>query len=156
ERLRTRLPRVARARPPALKDVRLSFEAGDIVAQGMSFGSPPPVEGAVSGAELGDVRGPAEKGFARVEKNGVPGDRQYAQSLDYPTLKVELDRELLGRSGATVADVADSLPPVTLSSRFIARNFWRDPKSGLGYQVQVQFAPERISSADDVRVIPIG
>jgi multidrug efflux pump subunit AcrB len=155
ERLRTQLPRVARQRPPALKDVRLSFEAGDIVAQVMSFGSPTPVEVAVSGPKLDDVRAYAEKVFAELQKVESLRDRQYAQSLDYPTLTVELDRELLGRSGATVADVADSLPAVTLSSRFIARNFWRDPKSGLGYQVQVQMAPERITSAEDVRIIPI-
>jgi multidrug efflux pump subunit AcrB len=155
ERLRTRLPRVARARPPALKDVRLSFEAGDIVAQVMSFGSPTPVEVAVSGPNMDHVRAYAEKVFAELQKIESLRDPQYAQSLDYPTLTVELDRELLGRSGATVADVADSLPAVTLSSRFISRNFWRDPKSGLGYQVQVQFAPERINSAEDVRVIPI-
>src|SRR5262249_49311798 len=155
ERLRTRLPEVARQRPPAMKDVRLSFEAGDIVAQVMSFGSPTPVEGAVSGPKMDDKPAYAQKGFAELKKIPSLRDLQIAQSLDYPALVVELDRELLGRSGATVSDVAASLPPVTLSSRFISRNFWRDPKSGLGYQVQVQLAAERINSAEDVRVIPI-
>jgi multidrug efflux pump subunit AcrB len=156
ERLRDRLPRLERRRLPAMKDVKLSFEAGDIVAQVMSFGSPTPVEVAVSGPKLEDTRAFAER--VRTELARVPAvrDLQYAQSLDYPTLAVQLDRELLGRSGATVDNVAEALPAVTLSSRFIARNFWRDPKSGIGYQVQVQMAPERMSKPEDLETIPIG
>jgi multidrug efflux pump subunit AcrB len=156
ERLRTNLPKVVRSQPPALQDVRLSFEAGDIVAQVMSFGSPTPVEVAVSGPNMEHNRAYAEKVFAELKKIESLRDLQIAQSLDYPTLAIELNRELLGRSEATVADVADGLPAVTLSSRFIARNFWRDPKSGLGYQMQVQLAQERITSAEDIKTMPIG
>ena len=65
-----------------------------------------------------------------------------AQSLDYPTVEVKIDRELAGRSGVTAEDVARSLVAATSSSRFVVPNYWRDPKSGIGYQVQVEI-PDR-------------
>src|SRR5262249_33839531 len=61
ERLRAKLPELPRQRAPLMKDVKLSFEAGDIVAQVMSFGSPTPVEVAVIGPRLTDNRVYAEK-----------------------------------------------------------------------------------------------
>src|SRR5262249_53199943 len=68
---------------------------------------------------------------------------------------VQIDRALLGLNGGTAADVAESLPAVVLSSRFVARNFWRDPTSGIGYQVQVQMAPEQMKSKQDLEMVPI-
>src|SRR5262249_31398838 len=56
ERLRAKLPQLYRPQPPFMKDVRLSFEAGDIVASVMSFGSSTPVEVSVTGANLAQNR----------------------------------------------------------------------------------------------------
>src|SRR4029077_12365817 len=41
------------------------------------------------------------------------------------------------------------------SSRFTVPNFWADPKSGVGYQVQVEVPPQRMDSLEQVRNIPI-
>src|SRR5262249_49247059 len=58
-------------------------------------------------------------------------------------------------TGITVAEVAYALRPFTLSSRFVARNFWADPASGIGYQVQVQMAEEKFKSVEDLKNLPI-
>src|SRR5207247_11182607 len=47
EQLRTRLPQRDRQQAPSMQDVKLSFEAGDIVGEVMSFGAPTPVEVAI-------------------------------------------------------------------------------------------------------------
>lgn len=154
-RLRAQLPQLVRSQEPAMKDVKLSFEAGDIVEEVMSFGAPNPVEVAVSGPNFAQSRAFAARLRELLARDPHLVDLHYAQSLDYPTLDVQLDRALLGRSGGTVADVADALPAVTLSSRFVARNFWRDPKSGIGYQVQVQLAPDSLASKDDLGLLPV-
>ena len=65
-------------------------------------------------------------------------DLQYAQTLDYPTVSVDIDRERAGISGVTVEEVARSLVTATSSSRFVVPNYWPDPKTGIGYQVQVE------------------
>jgi multidrug efflux pump subunit AcrB len=138
-----------------LAGLTLSFEPGDIVNEVMSFGSPTPVEIAVNGPNLEANRAFAAKIRGRLEKIPALRDLQYVQSLAYPSVQIDLDRQLLARAGLTVADVAYALRPFTLSSRFVARNFWADPKSGIGYQVQVQLAEEKFKSLEDLRNLPI-
>ena len=38
----------------------------------------------------------------------------------------------------TAEEVARSLVAATSSSRFVVPNYWPDPKTGIGYQVQVE------------------
>jgi len=148
ERLRARLAK-------ALPDTTFSFEAGDIVGQVMSFGSPTPVEVAVAGPSLAANRAHAEKVRRELAAIGVLRDLQYGQPLDYPTLDVKVDRERAGQFGLTMADVSRSLVAATSSSRFIDPNFWRDPVSGNGFQIQVEIPQFRMGSLDDVRGLPV-
>jgi multidrug efflux pump subunit AcrB len=55
----------------------------------------------------------------------------------------------------TVADVSRSLVEATSSSRFVVPVFWADPKTGIGYCVQVQVPPHEMSSATDVGMVSI-
>src|SRR5207302_9032253 len=80
---------------------------------------------------------------------------QYVQSLDYPTVEVRVDRERAGLSGATTDEIARAMVAATSSSRFVVPNYWRDPGSGVGYQVQVEVPQDRMRSAADVRTVPV-
>ncbi|MFO0887794.1 MAG: efflux RND transporter permease subunit [Isosphaeraceae bacterium] len=135
--------------------VRFSFEPADIVSDVMSFGSPTPVEVAVSGPNFADSRAHAEKIRAELLKIPSLRDVQYAQTLDYPTVSVEIDRERAGLSGVTAEEVARSLVTATSSSRFVVPNYWPDPKTGIGYQVQVEIPVALMNSAKQVEMIPI-
>src|SRR5262249_22187239 len=139
----------------ALPDVTVSFEAGDIISQVMSFGSPTPIEVAVQGPSLAASRPFAEKVFAELKKVSSLRDLQYAQPLDYPTLQVQIDRDRAGQYGVTTADVARSLVAATSSSRYTDLNFWRDPGSGNGFQIQVELPQSKIASIDDVADLPV-
>ena len=138
-----------------LPGVRFSFEPADIVSEVMSFGSPTPIEVAVNGPSLGENREYAEK--LRGELARVPAlrDLQFVQSFDYPTVGVNVDREKAGLSGVTMADVARSVVAATSSSRFVVPNYWPDPKSGIGYQVQVEIPYQKMNSITEVETIPI-
>jgi multidrug efflux pump subunit AcrB len=148
ERLRTEL--VAE-----LPGVRLSFEPADIISEVMSFGSPTPVDVAVTGPSLADDR--AFAGKVRAELAAIPSlrDLQYGQSLDYPTVSIEVDRERAGLSGVTAEDVARSVVTATSSSRFVVPNYWPDPKSGIGYQVQVEIPYQVMDSIEQIETVPI-
>ena len=76
--------------------MRFSFEPADIVSEVMSFGSPTPVEVAVTGPSLADDRAYAEKLRAELAKVPSLRDLQYVQALDYPTVNVKIDRERAG------------------------------------------------------------
>ena len=43
----------------------------------------------------------------------------------------------------------------TSSSRYVVRNYWRDPKSGVDYQVQVQVPTQRMNRPQQVETLPI-
>ena len=82
-------------------------------------------------------------------------DTQVQQSLHYPTVQVTLDRERAGLSGVTAHDIGQSLIAATYSSRYTARNFWRDDVSGNSYQVQVQVPQPKMTEATDVALVPL-
>src|SRR5688572_14435729 len=136
-------------------DVRFSFEPSDIVSRVMSFGAPTPVQVAVSGADMAANRQYAEK--LKTSLASVPSlrDLNFEQAIDYPAVKVDFDRQRGGVMGVTADQVARSLTEATSSSRYITQNFWADPKSGVGYQVQVQIPEQRMNSLDEVRNIPV-
>ncbi|MGE3778309.1 MAG: efflux RND transporter permease subunit [Pirellulaceae bacterium] len=136
-----------------LPELRVSFEPSDIVNEVMSFGSPTPIEVAVSGPSFADNRAYAEKVYAEMATIRSLRDLQYAQSLDYPTVQVDVDREKAGLVGLTPADVSRSLVTATSSSRFVVPNFWADPKSGIAYQVQVELPRSVVRSPYDVDTI---
>jgi multidrug efflux pump subunit AcrB len=82
-------------------------------------------------------------------------DLQFEQELDYPAVKVDIDRQLAGMLGVTANQVGQSLTEATSSSRFTVPNFWADPKSDVGYQVQVEMPPLRMNSLEEVKNIPV-
>src|SRR5207249_2283349 len=154
-RLREKLPNMRRQQAPAMQDVKLQFEAGDIVQQVMSFGSPTPVQVTVSGPNLQEDRAYAEKVRQQLARIATLRDLQYEQSLDYPTLEVNVDRALAGLSGVTAEEVGRAMAPATLSSRFTTPLYWRDPKTGVGYQVQLEVPQSRMNSISQLEQIPI-
>ena len=135
--------------------VTFGFEPGDIVSEVMSFGSPTPIEVAVVSPNLADAREHADRIKAQLEKIPYLRDVAYHQSLDYPTVPVAIDRERAGLSGLTAKQIADAILVSTSSSRYVARNYWRDPKSGIDYQVEVLVPTKRMNSPRQVETIPV-
>jgi multidrug efflux pump subunit AcrB len=148
ERLRVRLHR-------ELPSCEVSFEAGDIVSQVMSFGSPTPVEVAVLGSDLRETTAYAQKIQAKLAPLPFLRDLQFAQDINYPTLDIDIDRSRAGQFGLTMADVVRSIVPATSSSRFTQPNYWRDPKSGNAFQIQVELPQDRMQSVDELGNIPV-
>jgi multidrug efflux pump subunit AcrB len=146
ERVRERLA-------TAMPDVRFSFEPSDIVNEVMSFGSPTPIEVVVSGSDFAKSRDFAET--LRKELASVPSlrDIQLGQSMDYPTVQVNVDREKAGMAGLTPTDVSRALVTATSSSRFVVPNYWADPKSGIAYQVQIEIPRPVVRSPYEVETI---
>jgi multidrug efflux pump subunit AcrB len=133
----------------------LSFEPADIINEVMSFGSPTPVELAVRGKDLAKDREFAERVLARLSKISSLQDLQFSQSLDYPTVDVKIDRERAGLSGVLATNVSNSVVAATSSSRFVVPNYWADPATGIGYQVQVEIPPFHMNSLQQIGTVPI-
>jgi multidrug efflux pump subunit AcrB len=147
--------RLRKTLPGEFPGCQFSFEAADIVTQIMNFGAPTPVEINVNGPDLTADRGFAEKVRAEVSKIRALRDIQYDEPLDYPSIDINLDRERAGQLGVTAGSVGQSFLAATSSSRFVTPNYWADPKSGVGYQVQVQIPQADMTSVQDVEHIPV-
>jgi multidrug efflux pump subunit AcrB len=147
--------RLRKILPLKFPGCQFSFEAADIVTQIMNFGAPTPVEINVSGPDLAADRAFAEKVREEVGKISALRDLQYDEPLDYPSINVDVDRERAGQLGVTTANVGRSFLAATSSSRFVAPNYWADPKSGVAYQVQVQVPQSDMTSVQDVERVPV-
>ncbi|HEV2388134.1 MAG TPA: efflux RND transporter permease subunit [Candidatus Acidoferrales bacterium] len=141
--------------PGEFPGCRFSFEAGDIVSRIMNFGAPTPVEVSVRGLDLSTDRNFASRIIAEMKEISGLRDLQYGEPLDYPTVKVDVNRERAGQLGVTLAEVGRALVGATYSTRFISPIYWADPKTGIGYQVQVQVPQARMNSIQDIENIPI-
>jgi multidrug efflux pump subunit AcrB len=122
------------------------FEPGDMVSSVMSFGSPAPLEVVVASPNLADARVHAQRLMTAMKKIPSLRDVRFQQELDYPTVSVEIDRERAGLSGVTARQVANAVVVTSSSSRYVARNFWVDPKNGTSYQVQVEVPTPQMDS----------
>jgi multidrug efflux pump subunit AcrB len=136
-------------------DVRFSFEPADIISEVMSFGSSAPIEVAVRGGSQAENRDFASKVQTALTKHPRLRDVQIVQALDYPTIDVKIDREKSGLAGATMDQVSRSVLAATSSSRFVVPNYWPDPKTGVGYQVQVEIPQPAMKSLNDLGTVPI-
>ncbi|MGD9721988.1 MAG: efflux RND transporter permease subunit [Pirellulales bacterium] len=143
---------VARQRAEA---AMFGFEPGNIVSEVMSFGSPTPIEVVVASPNLTDARRHAQQ--IKQQMSLIPSlrDVEFQQTLEYPTVEVDIDREKAGLSGVTAQQVGNAAVVATSSSRFIALNYWKNPKTGFDYQVEVLVPTARMTSSDQVARLPI-
>jgi multidrug efflux pump subunit AcrB len=138
-----------------LPGVEISFEPSNLVDRTMSQGAMTPIEIGVTGSDITKDREYAAK--VRDALSALPflRDLQYKQRLDYPAFAIEADRLQLGYKGLTVSQLGQAVVPATSSSRYIVQNYWRDPKNGINYQVQVQVPQKNITSVAELEKLPI-
>ena len=148
ERLRRRLA-------SELSGVRVSFEPADIVSKVMALGAATPIEVVVSGKDLGLSRAFAERVRDAMAELPMLRDVQVAQSLEYPSVEVTVDRERAGLMGVRMVDATRSLVAATASSRFTVPNYWADAKTGVSYSLQVQVPPGKLEGKDALLNLPV-
>ncbi len=135
--------------------IRFSFDPGDLISQTLSFGAPSSAEVAITGPQYADVQSYANRVQQQLAKVKELRDVEFEEPLRYPTVNVHVNRVLAGQLGATANDIGAAVVSATASSRFVAPNFWRDPKSGVSYQVQVQVPQPAMTSLKDIQTIPV-
>ena len=138
-----------------LSSLRVSFEPADITSRVMSFGSNTPIEIAIGGSDLTVSRGHAGKILTEMRKIPELRDAQIAQELDFPSVKIDVDRERAGQLGVNMQDVTRAMVAATTSSRFTQANFWGDPAKGVSYNVQVQIPQSETKTLEDLGNVPV-
>src|SRR5882762_4965212 len=138
-----------------MPDVRLSFEPIELTDKILSQGSPTPIEVRIASRNKKQNEDFARKVVHKISQIDYLRDVQIAQSIQYPSLNITIDRIRAAQVGVDVSDVSRSLIPATSSSRYTEKNVWLDEKIGLGYAVQVQVPENQMTSIDDMGQIPV-
>jgi multidrug efflux pump subunit AcrB len=139
------------ARFPA---VGFSFEPADVISQVLSGGMPNSVEVLVSGNSLDQIRSYAETIRTELAKEPNLRDLSIPLPLDYPTIRIEIDRERAAQLGAQADRVGRSLVEATWSSQFTQLNLWVD-QAGLGYFVAVRLPENSFHSLEDLKNLAV-
>ncbi len=133
----------------------LSFEPGDLVDQVLNLGSNNPIEIAVVGRNFSQTRKIAETLNQKLSAVNYLRDVQIATPLDYPGIKIDIDRVKAGQLGLSVEQISKSTVAATSSSRFTQPDYWLDKATGTAYQVQVEYPQYRMNSTDQLELIPL-
>ena len=141
--------------PQQFPSTQFFFQPADIVTQILNFGTPAPIDIAVTGQNQRANYAIAER--LASEMRQIPGavDVHVQQALDEPTLHLDVDRTRAQAVGLQAKDVAQNLL-VSLSSSFqTAPTFWLDPRNGVSYSVAVQSPQYRVDSYQALANTPI-
>lgn len=139
----------------ALPKAKISFEPGDMIEQVLNLGSNNPIEIAVLGKNITQSREIAENLTKKLAAIDFLRDVQIATPLDYPNIKIEIDRVKAGQLGLTVDQISKSTVAATSSSRFTQPNYWLDKTTGTAYQVQVEYPQLKMNSTEQLEIIPV-
>jgi multidrug efflux pump subunit AcrB len=141
--------------PQQFPGSHFSFDPGDLISQTLNFGTPSVIEVATTGPQYNDVLAFAERVRQELEKIGELRDLSYEEPLHSPTVDVHINRVLAGQLGVTADQIGQAVVSATASSRFVSPNYWRDPRSGVSYQVQVQVPQAQMTSEKDIETIAV-
>jgi CzcA family heavy metal efflux pump len=136
-------------------NVKVYFQAADIVSQVLNFGLPAAIDAQVSGNNLHSDQTYAEQ---LVEKlAAIPGikDLRIAEPLDYPTYFVDVDRAKALQLGVSESDVATALLTSLSSNSLLGSNYWLDPENGVQYSVLAQTPQHILSSLNELVNTPL-
>ena len=136
-------------------DLTAFFQAANITNQILNFGLPCPIDIQVVGRNAKANYALAQEIEHKVKL--VPGavDVHIHQEVNYPEVRLKVDRSKASEAGLTQRDVANSLLISLSSSGQVAPNQWLNPVNGVNYQIAVQTPPYRIDSFDALDRTPI-
>jgi multidrug efflux pump subunit AcrB len=126
------------------------FQAPDIVNQVLNFGLGSPIDVQI---ENRDMLASYEVALKLKKKmKAIPGmaDVSIKQILDYPTLKLNVDRVRASELGLTQRDISNSLLISLSSSVVVAPTYYLNPKNSVNYIVAVKTPLESLASVSDV------
>ncbi len=120
-------------------DIRTFFSSGSMVDAILNSGMPAPIDVQVSSSNLDQINGIAQNLAAEIRQVHGVGQVYIPQDMNYPALRLDVDRVHAGEMGLTQKDVVDNVITALNSNYMIAPNYWVDRKSGNDYYLTVQY-----------------
>jgi hydrophobic/amphiphilic exporter-1 (mainly G- bacteria), HAE1 family len=131
------------------------FQSGGIVDAVLNQGLPAPVDVQLNGSNLEAVYDAAAGVAAAIRRLPGASDVFIPQDIDYPSLRLDIDRERAASLGLNQREVVNNVITALTSNQMIAPSYWVDPRTGNDYMLTVQYPENRVGSLLDLRGIPL-
>jgi multidrug efflux pump subunit AcrB len=152
------MDRVQKAMAEQLPEIRTFLSTGSMVDAILNSGMQAPIDIQVSSRSLHQSYGVAQDLAAQIRSLPGVGEVYIPQDLNYPGLRLNVDRVHAAELGLTQKEVVDNVITALNSNTMIAPNYWVDHKTGNDYFLTVQY-PEHgqgsIHNFTDLTNIPI-
>jgi multidrug efflux pump subunit AcrB len=149
------MERVRRRLSEEMPEVTAYFQSGGLVDAVLNAGMPAPIDVQFAGSNLRRSYRTALDLAAKIRK--IPGvaELYIPQDLDYPALKLNIDRIHAGQLGLDQKEIVSNVITALTSNSMIAPTYWIDPKTGSDYMLTVQYPENQIHNLDELEAIPI-
>lgn len=140
-----------------LPELSAYYQAGGLVDAVINQGLPAPIDIQIKSKEMDQSYALARQMAAKIEAMPGVANVYIPQSINYPGLELNIDRERASQVGLTARAVVDDVITALTSSGMVAPSYWIDPHTGNNYLVTVQYADHWINNMtlEDLKNIPL-
>ena len=152
------MDRVKAAIAAKFPDVRTFFQSGSMQDAILNQGQPAPIDVQVNTRDLNLTYATAQNLAERIRQLPGVGQIYIPQDMNYPSIRMDIDRVHAGELGLSQKDVVDNVITALNSNIMIAPNYWVDYETGNDYFLSVQYAEHgkpAIHNLVDLKQIPL-
>jgi multidrug efflux pump subunit AcrB len=149
------ISRIKRRLNQEMPELTPFFATGSLVDAVVSMGAPAAIDVQVVGASLAVDNTVAQDIASKLRRSPTIADVFMPQDLDYPSLRVDIDRLHAAKLGLTEREVLTNVITSLTSNQMIAPNLWIDPRNGNNYFLTVQYPEAQVRSIADLKSIPL-
>jgi hydrophobic/amphiphilic exporter-1 (mainly G- bacteria), HAE1 family len=139
-------------------DVRTFFQTGALQDAILNQGQPAPIDVQVNTRNLGLTYSTAQDLARRIRRLPGVGQIYIPQDMNYPSIRMDVDRVHAAELGLTQKDVVNNVITALNSNIMIAPNYWVDYETGNDYFLSVQYnehGKAAIHNLIDLKQIPL-
>jgi multidrug efflux pump subunit AcrB len=151
----TYIDEVKKAIAKQLPELQTFYSSGSLVDGVLNMGAPAPIDIRVAGNDMNADFNVAQKIAARIRSIRGVADVYIPQDVDYPSLRISIDRTRASELGLTEKEVVSNIITALTSNQMIAPSIWIDPNSGNNYFLTVMYREGQVKSLDDLKAIPL-
>jgi multidrug efflux pump subunit AcrB len=133
------------------------FQAGGLIDGVINQGLPAPIDIQVQSQNMDGAYALAQQLAAKIEGMPNVSSVYIPQSIDYPGLELNIDRQRASLVGLSTKEIVDNVITAMTSDGMVAPSYWIDPRTGNNYMVTVQYANGWLNnmSLEDLKNIPL-
>ena len=138
-----------------MPELQTFFSSGSLVDGVLNMGAPAPIDVRVAGQDVNADYHVAQTIAGRVRGIRGVADVYIPQDIDYPSLRLNIDRTRASELGLTESEVVSNVITALTSNLMIAPSIWIDPNAGNNYFLTVQYKDGQIQTFNDLKAIPL-